>query len=230
MAWFDSGSNDGSGGYSSAPNLSLLNSRGMPASDAPNYVPSSSGGGGNGLLFASMGLSALGAIGSAVSQSRALKAQGDIQSTIAGVNAKIAGVQAGQALEAGDLAASRTNLETRGRTGTLKARAGASGVEVNSGSNALTSIGSDFAGKIDELRIRNNAARTAWGYTTQGIQDTYEGQFAKLTASSESQQTLLNGGLQAIGGPLSIYAKNLYYQRWLGGGGGNSLRPYAGVN
>lgn len=199
---------------------------------AGTYNPNSTGGttdtgGGMGsMLYASMGLSAIGALGSAFSQSRALKAQGDYQNTIAGVNARIAGIESSQTLEAGDIAASGKAIATRARTGLIVARAGASGTDVNSGSNALTRIGSDFAGQIDELRIRNNAARTAWGYQTQAIQDTYQGQFAKLTASTESQQTLLNGGLSAISGGVGIYAKNLYYEKWLGGGGGSNTRPY----
>lgn len=178
-----------------------------------------------GAMGAFAAVSAASSLGTAFSQSSAITAKGTYDQSIADTNAKIAGLQEKQTLEAGDLSASRTNLKTQQTTGAMRAAQGASGTDVNTGSNVLARQSADFAGKIDELTIRNNAMREAWGFKTQAISDTFQGQFAKMTATSQSEQTLLTGGLQAIEGPLGIYAN---YKRWssrYSGGSGTGV-PY----
>lgn len=179
--------------------------------------------GASGAMYGAMGTSAIGALGSAYSQAQATKARGDYASAVANTNARIANLEADQTIAAGDVAASRKNLETRQVVGSIKATQGASGIDVSTGSSAHTRISTEFAGKMDEMTIRNNAARQAWGFKVQAMNDSFEGQMTKMTASNQAQQTLLTGGLQAIEGPLSIYAN---YKRWsshYGGGSGFSL-------
>ncbi len=176
-----------------------------------------------GVMPAMMGLSEASSIGTAFSQSAAIKAKGDYDSTVANANASIAGLSAKQTLEAGDIAASRRQLKTQQTVSAIRAGQGASGVDVTSGSSSLTRIGEDFAGRIDAMTIRNNATRQAWGYQTEAIQDTYAGQFAHLAATAKSQQTLITGGLEAVEGPLNIYSKSQYLQRRMGGGAGSGV-------
>jgi hypothetical protein len=209
-----------------APDLNLIEP-GTEFSDvsaytSPNFNPSPTPAtsSASGMMFASMGLSAIGAITNAFSRASALKAQGDYESTIANTNAKIANLQASQALEAGDMAASRKNLQTQQQVGAIKAAQGASGVDVASGSSAAVRAGAEGAGAVDELTIRNNAQRQAWGYQTEAINDTFKGQFAQLTAKAGATQSLLAGGLQAIEGPLSIESNYLRWSRYMGGGSG----------
>lgn len=175
------------------------------------------------VMYASMGLSAIGAITNAFSQSAAVRAQGNYESSIASTNAAIAGLQERQTLEQGDIEASRQNLKTQASVGSEKAAEGASGVDVASGSAAIVRAGTTSVGQIDELTIRNNAARKAWGYQTEELQDNFQGQFAQLTAKAKSFQGLLSGGLQAISGPLGIESNYLRFSRYMGGGGGNGL-------
>lgn len=205
--------------YDSASSYSSPN---FSSNSSPNPASSSSG-----LMYASMGLSAISAITSAFSQSAALKARGDYEATIANTNSKIAAFQAKQEIEAGGVEANRKNLQTEGQVGEVRARQGASGVDVASGSNTLVRTAIQNAGAQDELTIRNNAARRAWGYETEAIQDTYKGQFAKLTAKAQSEQTLLNGGLSAISGSLAIESNYLRFARYMsGGGGGEANVPF----
>lgn len=175
--------------------------------------------GGMGPLYASMGGSAIGSLGTAYAQSRSLKASGVYQEGLAKTNAAMADLAGQQTLEAGDIAASRKNLETRQATGSELARQGASGVDVGSGSAALVRGGTNLVGQTDEMTIRNNAARQAWGYKVQGIQDQFQGRFARLTADSEANQSLLTGGLQAISGPLGMYSNYKMWSRRSGLGG-----------
>lgn len=175
------------------------------------------------LMPAMMGMSAISSVAGAYSQYSAYKAKGAYDESVANTNAKISGLQADETLRAGSIAASKKNLETRQVAGAVRAAGGASGVDVSSGSTAATRISSDFAGNIDELTIRNNAARQAWGFKTQALTDTFQGQMEKMTATSQAHQTLITGGLNAIEGPLKIYAN---YKRWASrysGGSGSSV-------
>lgn len=190
----------------------------------PNPTPSSGGGG---LIYSSMGLSSIGAIISGFQQANAYKAQGEYESTVANTNAKIAQLQEKETLDAGNVEASRQDLKTRQDVGSILASQGASGVDVRSGSSALVRNSVGAVGNQDELTIRSNAQRQAFGYKVQATEDDYRGQFAQLTAKAESEQTLLSGGLKAISGPLSIYSN---YLRWSRGLGGNSSLPFPDVN
>ena len=178
-------------------------------------------------MYASMGLSAIGAVLSGFEQSNAYKAQGVVEASIAATNAKISDLQSSEVLEQGNIAASRVDRRATQDQASILARQGASGTDVGSGSNALVRNAVKSNAVDDELTIRNNAQRQAWGYKMQATADAYRGQFAQLTAKAESEQTLLNSGLKAISGPLSIESN---YLRWSRGMGGNSSVPFPGVN
>src|SRR5438105_3966683 len=92
------------------------------------------------LMPAMMGMSAISSIGTGYSQAQALKASGAYQEGLAKTNAAMADLAGEQTLQAGDIMASRKNLETRGKVGEELASQGASGVDVGSGSAALTRI------------------------------------------------------------------------------------------
>ena len=164
------------------------------------------------LMDASMATSAVSSIATGFESAAAIKAQGSYASTIANTNAAMANLKASQTLQAGDVEASRQNLKTQAAVGSVRAAAGASGVDVNKGSPAMTQAGITTAGGIDVATIKNNAARAAWGYQTQGIEDTFQGQFDTLTAKAKSEQTLATGGLQAIAGPLGMYSQSALWQ------------------
>lgn len=164
------------------------------------------------LMDASMATSAVSSIATGFESAAAIKSQGQYASTIANTNAAMANLKASQTLQAGDIEASRQQEKTQAAVGAARAAAGASGVQVNAGSPAMVRAGMETAGGIDVATIRNNAARSAWGYQTQAIEDTYQGQFDTLTAKAKSEQTLATGGLQAINGPLGIYAQSALWQ------------------
>lgn len=175
--------------------------------------------------YASAGIAAISAISGAFSQARAYKAQGAIESTISGINSNIASLQSKETLAAGDLAVSREDLKTTQTEGSVLANQGASGTAVGSGSNVLVRNAVRSTGDQDALTIRNNAQRQAFGYNSQALEETYKGQFATLTATAQSDQTLLAGGLQAIQTPLSNYANYLRWQRYQGGSGDSKPFP-----
>lgn len=162
--------------------------------------------------YASAATSAVSSIASGFESAAAIKNQGVYASTVARTNAAMANLKASQTLQAGDIEASRAQQKTQMEVGAARAASGASGVQVNSGSPAMVRAGMETAGGIDVATIKNNAARAAWGYQTQGIEDTFQGQFDTLTAKAKSEQTLATGGLQAIAGPLGMYSQSALWQ------------------
>lgn len=176
---------------------------------------------------ASMGASALTSIVGGFENAAAIKSQGSYASSIARTNATLANLKAKQTLEAGDVAASRKALETRGAVGTARAVQGGSGVDVNKGSAAMVQSDINTAGGIDVATIKNNAARAAWGYQTQAIQDTSQAQFETLTARQKSIQSIATGGLSAISGPMAMMSQRALWEfRYGNKGEGPKGQPF----
>lgn len=165
------------------------------------------------LTYASAGISAISAITGAFTQANAARAQGDVESIISGINSRIASLQSAETIEAGDIAASREELKSQQVQGSILSSQGASGIDVGSGSSALVRNAARSVGTQDALTIRNNAQRQAFGFQTQALSETSKGQIAQLTAKAQADQDILNGGLSAIRGPLSIAANYLKWQR-----------------
>lgn len=172
-----------------------------------------------------MGVSAAGALATGYSESEAIKGYGAYKAGLASTNAAMAGLAGKETIEQGDIAAGNKDLETRARVGSELASQGASGVSVGSGTSALVRSGTDLVGQIDAATIRNNAQRKAFGYQVQATQDTAEAQFDKMSAASQSMQTFLSGGLQAISDPLNIYSNSLRWSRYFDKGGNGRVPP-----
>jgi len=172
------------------------------------------------LLNFSMATSAIAPIVSTIQEVSAIKAQSSYAQTIARTNAALGKLKAAQAIQAGDVAAARREMVTKGQAGAFKATAGGSGIDVNRGSTAAIVSEIKTAGAIDALTIKNNAARAAWGHETQAMEDTFQGQMVRLTSRVKAQQSIATGGLQAVSGPLSIYGNYLKWSRYMGGGSG----------
>lgn len=156
-------------------------------------------------LFAGAGALSGGfaSLGSAYSQAQAARLQGDYQKQQYDLNAQLADLQSKDALYQGDVMASNEEKKISATVGSQRAAYSASGVDVNSGSAAITQNESRQTGAIDVLTIKNNAWRTAMGYRMQAISATGQGNFAQLAGQATSTSTLLTGGIQAITGGLN---------------------------
>lgn len=91
----------------------------------------------------------------------------DFQAQIARNNAEISRMNARQATEAGNAAATQSMLRTRAIVGQTKAAQAASGIDVNSGSAVDVQASERMLGMMDALTIRSNAARAAYGYQAE---------------------------------------------------------------
>lgn len=114
------------------------------------------------------------AIASAVSNYRGQRSaadgavkQGNYQASIFEQNAAYADTQSADALALGKTEEDRHKAEVRKLIGSQRAAIGASGIALDSGSAADLQAESATMGRIDELTIRNNAHRAAYGFDTE---------------------------------------------------------------
>lgn len=171
-----------------------------------------------GAMAAVMGMQAVSSIAGGIENAQSIKAQGEYQQTVANTNAKMAELQGNEALVMGSYAASRRNIQARQQVGQARTAMAGSGVDLSSGTAKSVISATQNVGMQDEIMIRNNAARQAWGYKMQAMQDTFQGKYASLTANAQARQSILTGGIKAIEEPLSTYSNYKMWQMRRGGG------------
>ena len=139
-------------------------------------------------------------------QATAASAQGQYIKRVDEQNAKMADAEAQDALDRGELTAQRRGLEARQQIGSTRASQAAQGVDVSSGSAADVQASEAGIGALDEMTIRNNAAREAWGYKVEAINERQAGQVAAITGDmtaagyrAESWGSALSGAANTYG-------------------------------
>lgn len=125
---------------------------------------------------------------------------GDAQAGLIRTNAALATNQAADAIARGDQAASGVARETRALGGSQRAALAAQGVDVGSGSAADVVANDQSLGALDQLTIRQNAAREAYGFKTQAAGYTAQADWTQAAARNtaagirrQSAGTLLGG-------------------------------------
>ena len=177
-------------------------------------------GGLSALGYAGLAASAAGALTSAAGSyesGQSAKAQAEYQSQIAAQNQVLANQNATQAIAAGEATAEQAAIKQRADTGQIRAAEGASGVDVNSGSALDVQSSQSERDMLDQLIVRSNAERTAYGYKTQGLQ--FGGQAALEKAAAE--QAPVAGDIGAVGsifsGASGVANQDASWQRLAGG-------------
>jgi hypothetical protein len=99
-------------------------------------------------------------------QHQAANAQADLQD----YNARVADLQASDALVRGAEAESRFRTTVRGAIGTQRAGFAGANIDVGFGSAVDVQADAAFLGELDALTIRANATREAWGFNV-GAED-----------------------------------------------------------
>jgi hypothetical protein len=129
------------------------------------------------LTAISLGLAAAGTATQVYGQVKAGQAQreagknakkaSESQAQLADFNASVAELQAKDAIERGAESESRFRTTIRSTIGSQRAGFAAQNVDVGYGSPVDVQADSAFLGELDAYKIRNNAAREAWGYNVQ---------------------------------------------------------------
>lgn len=152
------------------------------------------------------GISAYGSIES----SEATAAADKYNAAVAQNNAIIANNNASQAAAAGESQAEQTALQTRAKVGGLKANEAAAGVDVNSGSALDVRSSAQQLGELNAITVRSNAAKVAYGYQTQNMNDVAQAQLDQTAANNAITAGDINAAGNVVGGLSSAagsYAK-----------------------
>lgn len=119
--------------------------------------------------------------------------QASYQAAVARNNQNVASVNATTALQQGQEQEQAKQEQTAQLIGKERAAAGASNIDVNSGSALKIQSDSAQLGELDALTIRNNAARQAWNYTNQSNAFGAEASQAGTAANLNSFASLIGG-------------------------------------
>lgn len=155
------------------------------------------------MTVGSMALSAAGGLmgaGGALSEGQATADMFNYKSGLALRNAKIARENKDYALWAGEHESMRYGLKASAERGTMRGQRAASGIDVNTGTNADLENSAMFISDMDMAMIRNNAARRAYAYELDATNEEEQaklyrqaGANAKTASKYKAASTLIAG-------------------------------------
>ena len=125
--------------------------------------------------------------------------QGKYQEQVAKNNAITQDRMAVDAERRGEVEEANHRLKVAQMKSSQRAKQGATGAEVNTGSAALLQQDTAEMGELDALTIRSNAQREAWGYRAGATNSRAQGKLDKMRGRSNAVGTLLTGGSQVAG-------------------------------
>ena len=157
-------------------------------------------------IGASAGSSILGVFGN-LAKGKAESSMYQYQAGVAQFNQKIAEQNRDYAYAAGEQEANRYGMKARQQIGQTRATQGASNLDVNSGSAAAVQDSEHDVAKMDMGTIRNNAARTAYGYSVEAAKYSADTGMYSAAASNSSKAGLLNAFGSILGGVSSVSSK-----------------------
>lgn len=141
-------------------------------------------------------VSAYGAMQSSQAQSQAA----DYQAQVSRNNQIVANQNAQAAIQDGQAKEQQQRIQNAQKLGAIVANQGASGLDVNSGSNLLVQEDQAKVGEMDALTVRNNAQREAYGFLAQGTNYAAQAKLDQAQAGWASQSGLINAGSSIVGG------------------------------
>lgn len=159
---------------------------------------------------------------SAYKASANAKDMAQYRSEVAANNASVADQQAADAKARGDVAAAETRRKYAALMGTQRAALAARGLDITDGSANATLQDTAYFGATDEITVRANAAREAWGYKVRATN--FAGDAAAYQAQADAENPLLSAGL--AGGQTLFGSANAVNAKWMRPAG--SSLPWAG--
>ncbi len=158
----------------------------------------------------SMGASAGGALlgaNSAVAEGESSAAMYRYKSGLALMNQRINKQNAAWATEAGGINAMESGLKSRQEIGGTKARQGASGFDVNTGTNEAVRESQGKAAAFDQDMIRYDASKTAYGYEAKAASDEAESKMMDAAAVNAKKAGRIKAISSILGGASSVASK-----------------------
>lgn len=161
------------------------------------------GGIGTGLSIIGTGLNVYGAL----SKGKADKRMYDYRAGVADINAKIAKQNADWAREAGGKEALRAGIAARQTKGRIISKQAASGLEVNFGSNLDVQESQQLTASMDQAQIRENAARTAYGYEVEAFNQTSSANMLRTAGANAKKASKWQALGSLVSGASSVASK-----------------------
>ena len=167
----------------------------------------------------------------AKNQAQAERNAAEFNAQVANNNASIAAQQRSTTLQQGEVEAHKSMRDQAQMIGAQRAQMAANGIDLTQGSAQDILASTKFLGGIDVNTIQSNAARQAWGYEVQGMNDKNAATMETWKANSinPGQIGAMAAGsslLSSIGSAASSYAGS---KGGGGGGGGKSGTVSGGV-
>lgn len=167
--------------------------------------------------MAQMGAHALGAAGTGYSAAASIRAglaqkkigeqnavtiedEADYNAKVQEHNAKVADLQARDAISRGQIAESTSRATTSQRVGNLRAGFGAQGLNLDVGSPKDVVQNDAFIGALDSLTVRNNATKEAWGYGVTAADDRAQAGAIIAKGKVDANSARTNGRIAASSG------------------------------
>ncbi len=133
--------------------------------------------------------------------------QGKYLDKVAKVNAGISDRAASDAIARGSLEADQQRDYTQQVIGGQRAGFAANGVDVNTGSAGIVQNDTAALGELDALTIINNAAREAYGYRVQAMDQRQQGKLARYQGNMAAAGSIL-GGIEQ--GAMMAYSAGMF--------------------
>lgn len=163
-----------------------------------------------GLSEAGLALSAIGtgvgALG-AISQANAQKQQATYQAEVAKNNQIIAEQNAQYASQAGAAQTEKAQLQQRAIEGEIGAGLAAGGVDINTGSPALTRTAAAETKQLDTATVSNDAALRVYGFRTQATNYGAQSELFQQEARQAPIAGLISGGSTLLSGGGGLASK-----------------------
>lgn len=171
--------------------------------------------------IASLATTAVGGIISAFGQAGAGQsnaAASMYQAQVARNNQTIAQQNAELVTQAGAAASEQEGMKTRSTVGAIKAAQAASNIDVNSGSAVDVRSSASELGELNQLTVRSNAARQAYGYESIGANYGAQAQIDTMQAQSAVRAGTIGEFSTLLGTASSVGSKYAQWQQSAGGG------------
>lgn len=158
------------------------------------------------LTIGSMAMSAF----STIQQGKAAEAQANYQAQVADNNAKVARMQAEDALQRGQIEEQQHRRKVQQMLSTQRVGIGASGFDLSDTTSQDILGDTAMFGEYDALTIRNNAAREAWGYRNQASNYTAQAGANRAAGDNAMNNAYLSAGTDLLGSATKLS----YQQGW----------------
>jgi hypothetical protein len=133
-----------------------------------------------------------------IMDSSAHRAQGAYAMQMAKMNARLAEINAKDALKRGEQEAKEIQRQAGQLIGDQSAAFAAQGISVDAGTAVAMLAETSMMSEQDVIAAKNNAWREAWGYRVEKEQQLMQGRMAQSMARSQANASLIGGGLKGV--------------------------------